>query len=372
MAQDRSLTLALALVLALVAAGCEPGEEPPPAVSPTLPPLEFLEPTGAEIEGTNEGSPLRIDPDPFDGGLVRDDVVLYVDFRMTNPGDAPLRVLKLKPECACVVTRPRFKGAEVSLPFALPPGGTLVVPVRIDPGGRQGEFDTHVRVTVDHEQMPYAWLQMRMRVEPEVEVTPLFCFLGEVAPDEAAKGVVTLSGRDPRLTATRLVTSSPLLRARVLSHLPGARYWRTEVRIGVELSADAPAGEHELLLGVETNHPRAPSNEVTVKVIKRGAGVEALPATVDFGEIAQSARPVRVLQLRGPKGTLQVERFSAEPTWLKVSQLKAAADGSAQLQVAIGEVPEEARAGAVRGTIRVEVEGFPPKLVPVRLRFAGE
>lgn len=364
---------ALALI-ALLASACADDPPAPPPYQPR--PLGVLEQGGPErFKGVNKlVSILEVEPDTFEAGRVAEDARVEATFTVTNPTDRPIRIEAMKADCACSIPELRSAGERVELPFTVPPGGSLEVPIVVDPSGRAGRFDTSVQLTSDqHPTRPFTWLHVGMHVVPDLAVTPVFTFFGVVSRGTPQTRDVLVRARDPEVRVTGLSTSAPWLQAEIVERLPPEGERLNTTRIRVTLAADAPEGDLQGTVRIDTTHKHYPTREVTIKALVQGP-VTVSPRRLTFHHVArrkgETDRPARVLILRARSGKITVRDARVEPTWITCRVLPRSGEREVSLRLEVGEPPADAPA-LVKGrvTIRTDHPTRPEVEVPIQVRF---
>lgn len=353
----------------LVVSACD---APPAAPPPELKPLGLLEQRGPERhQGVNAAvSVLTVTPDPHDAGTVRDRDKVSTTFHVSNPTDKPITISAMKPECACTVSTSTFEGKAVTLPFALPPGGTLDVPVVVDPSGRSDLFDTCVLVTSDqHPQRPYTWLRVRMMIVPELSLDPPFLFFGVVDKGKVHTRALVVHHRDPRFDVLRILCSHTWLTARVVSRTPPVGNVRGRIELEVILTADAPEGDLEGRIALDTTWLDEPRRELVVKALVQGE-VSLSTDTVAFRHVSRGEHPARVLILRSSAIKIEVMKVTVEPSFVRWTLLPREGD-AVGIRFEVGDAPEGV-GDVVTGRISIETNGRerPTIEVPLHIQFS--
>ncbi len=221
-------------------------------------------------------------------------------FDLTHRGAAgKLRISKVEAGCGCVR---RGLSAE-----ALQPGETARLAVEINtltqPDG-PNRWQVAVGYQLDTPGGPQPGelvLTLTATLSREIVVTP-----PQVAFSTTGAASHALTITDPRptpLTVLRAVTSSPHLTAAIAAPAAGADGVRRQA-VTIALAADAPAGERDETVVLQTGDAAYPEFRVPVRVRKRAAGaVVASPEAVAVRLSPGTPEVSALVQLRSADGT---------------------------------------------------------------------
>lgn len=120
------------------------------------------------------------------------------EFAFTNGGTADLRVLRVEPSCGCTLAR-------LSSPLVRP-GGRGVIRVGFDSANFAGEVVKTVDVESNDAARAVVALQVKARVEPEVDFEPRTVTFDDVRPGAALRQTVMITNR--RAEPVRILRSS--------------------------------------------------------------------------------------------------------------------------------------------------------------------
>lgn len=107
---------------------------------------------------------IRFETVTHDFGAVRSDTKVQYRWAFSNVGNAPLRILGLKPSCACTATAVDDR--------PVPPGGQGFIDVTFDPVGQSGVVKKSLVVTSNDPSQKVVILRMTASVTPAVLVAP--------------------------------------------------------------------------------------------------------------------------------------------------------------------------------------------------------
>ncbi|MFO0796013.1 MAG: DUF1573 domain-containing protein [Gemmataceae bacterium] len=221
-------------------------------------------------------------------------------FELTHRGAAgKLTILKVEAGCGCVR---RGLSAE-----ALQPGETARLAVEINTltqpdGPNRWQVAVCYQVETPAGAQPGELvLTLTANLSREVVVSP-----PQVAFSTAGGAAQTLTITDSRptpLTVLRAASSSPHLSAVAAAPVVGADGVRRQA-VTLTLAPDAPAGEREETVVLQTGDAAYPEFRVPVRVRKRAAaGVVASPEAVAVRLTAATPEVSALVQLRSPDGT---------------------------------------------------------------------
>ncbi len=232
-------------------------------------------------------------------------------FRLANPGDARLEILRVHTGCGCVLARIDDLG--------IPPGGELGLEVRLILKGRSGRQDHAVWIESNDPDTPRLALRLTGEAVADVVLTPPQLYWGNVRPEstEAQSVEIAFPPSAPARIA-RAACGVPWLTVSVETNAPGRRY-----RLWVRPAPPLPFGRFDRPLTVEADPPRR--RPVTIPMQGRVVGaLYAVPEELWFSPesadapaqrllVVQSSRrqPFAILGIAAPATNIQV---SARPT----------------------------------------------------------
>ena len=232
-----------------------------------------------------EGRLAPLEP-TFDFGTLERGAKVEHTFRLTNRGDAAVRIDHVKSTCGCTV-------AVVSA-RDVAPGGEGRVTVTLDTARMAGRVTKVVTVYTNDPDTPVAALALTGEVVTDLVATPPALYLGKVRRGEAVSREVQItSGRPGEIfSVTGVEHSNPSLRATVDPRADGPGQ-----RVLVTLDRDTPLGHLNDQLTLRTTSPRQPV--LTVPVFGSVEGdVIVLPPQVTFGVTRGEKAPERELFIR--------------------------------------------------------------------------
>jgi hypothetical protein len=247
---------------------------------------------------TAEAAPRVAAEGPFDFGIVERGARIEHVFRVTNAGDAPLRLEQVKSTCGCTV-------ALISDPDVAP-GREGRVAVTLDTARMAGRVTKIVTVYTNDPATPTAALALTGAVHADLVTTPAALYLGRVRRGEGvSRDIVVAPGRPGAVYAVTAVESSnPALAAEIQPVTapdprtagPGGVAAPAQ-RIVVRLAKELPLGRFSAQLVLRTNSPREPA--ITVPVFGSVEGdVVVLPPQLTFGVARRGAAAERELHIR--------------------------------------------------------------------------
>ena len=143
----------------------------------------------------------------------------------------------------------------------IPPGGSGRVRVSLSTGGVHGVGNLLLRVFSNDPESPETALALDGRVVKPLEIEPrdrLYFF----QPGEQRRNLVRYGSRP--VAVTGIASDSPRFRPSYKVLAPGQRY-----ELAVALDPAAPAGKHEGIITVSTDHPGFPELRVPVRALVR-------------------------------------------------------------------------------------------------------
>lgn len=225
------------------------GAEAAEAVGETAPP-------DAERTARPEQPPFAFDPPQLDFGYLapRQDVV--GTFKIRNVGDEPLRVLSMKPSCACTKVLKDPTGAVIA------PGESAEVEIELGARDTGGERDTNI----DFVFAPGGRGVMTLKAQ---YVRPVRTDPGYIQAMNAVRGQVALSSIDGEPFRVLAVNNGP---PRFVGFDPASDERRNRYTLAWDISrydpttcADEDGNPMPRWLVVETDHPDAPVVELFIR-----------------------------------------------------------------------------------------------------------
>jgi hypothetical protein len=297
--------------------------------------------------GNPPAAPLTCAAPSAAKGDVKGGPPLLHTFELANSGASPISITKIEAGCGCV--------RRVLTRELLAPGETAKLTIEVNtltqPDG-PNRWQVSVAYQIEAAGKPRATgellLQISATLSREVSVTP-----PQLAFSSAGAAAHTLQVGDTRgkpLTVVRAVASSPHLTAEV-----SAREMGKPQAIVVRLAADAPAGERDESILLQTDDPAYPELRVPVRVLKRaGAAVTAAPESITVRIAPGSADVSSLVQLRSRAGkalaiaAVESDHPAVSARWspgeaavavvrITLSQTAAAKAGSATVKVKLAE-----------------------------------
>jgi len=197
------------------------------------------------------GQTLRMEPSAVDFGRRPENREFTARLTVTNPGPAPVRITGVDVDCGCLSAIPA--AAEVA------PGKSMVLTIRIQSGGLDGDYEHHVLMTTG----PGAPMIVPVRISvyryAHWSVVPSRVILRPVGSDAEPTADVRLAwlgaGPPPVAAAT---SNSPLIAVSSGAAGGGA------ISLHVSRVRGAPAGAVYATITIRTRDPGAPVIEVPV------------------------------------------------------------------------------------------------------------
>ncbi|RMG18923.1 MAG: DUF1573 domain-containing protein [Planctomycetota bacterium] len=292
--------------------------------------LLALAPTAA----AGQGPRLKVGEKELDFGLIMHGQKAEVKVPLSNVGDEPLVLERVKPSCGCTVA---------SYPQRLAPGEEKELVLTFDsrerpPGYQSFRIAIYSNDPTQRDLGRYCTLlALRGEVKTVYRVAPHGAYFGEVVQGLAnAKKTILVTGEEAAAAGFSAKLTSQLpdyLRVRVVP-LP-ADAPRKGVRIDVELLVDrAPLGQLDTFLDFETNITVQPVFRVMVAALvnQRIAG----PPAVHFGSVPRAKGALRVapIERRDGEEGIAVARLGYDATRLRV-QAKTISKQRVELEIAV-------------------------------------
>lgn len=287
-------------------------------------------------------------------GDVRGGPPLTHAFELANRAGHTIRIAKVEAGCGCV--KRTLSATE------LKPGETGTVTLEVNtltqPDG-PNRWQAIVTYSVDDPARSSGELILTVAANLSREVVVSPPQIAFSTTNEASQAITLTDRRGKTLTVVKATSSSPHLTAAI-----GAKVEKSQ-SVQVKLSADAPAGQRDELLILQTDDPAYPEFRVPVRVNKKAPGqVTAAPE-----EIAVRLGPVQeevstLVQLRAPDGkTIRIK--SAESDFGAAGvKFSSEAGPVATVRISVGGI-----AASLPGSCRVKIRLAEPAgqevIVPV-------
>jgi Protein of unknown function (DUF1573) len=124
----------------------------------------------------------------YDFGTVFEDRPLIHIFKVMNRGEAPLKITKVDPACACTVAE---------FDRTIPPGGQGEITLQIKPFSVLRQFHKETKVWVNDPEMPEFNLLLTGVSMPFIEITPSHIVRLRGAPGDKLEGQVLFTSHLP-------------------------------------------------------------------------------------------------------------------------------------------------------------------------------
>ena len=215
-------------------------------------------------EAETLGNPLVAVAGDVDAGAVPEGPPVAAEFRLTNAGAVPLKLLGVKAGCSCQTA--------AALPNRLAAGAGATLKVRMHTRDRTGEqrgwWDLYYQAEGGEPRALRLVLNATVTAAGKLEPTPAVAQFGAVERGEAVSATVVLAEREPsgEAVAVRDVRAADWLTVQLQRATDGPPRYR------LILSGTPPGGPGRVAGAVEvfTDHPRYGRIEVPFEAFVRG------------------------------------------------------------------------------------------------------
>lgn len=200
------------------------------------------------------GPLLTVAEPSFDFGTVLQGDKVEHTFRLTNRGDAPLEIHKVKTTCGCTVAR--------DYPREIAPGASGEMTVTFDSSRRRGRQEKGITLFTNAEASEQYVLKLAGTVREIVAISPAICNFGSVEPGRVVTREMTLTNySDQQIHLQVVPAQDPLFKVSVGDARlePGSA---TKVTVEFTSNTDKPTFAN--LAEIRTDHPRVPV--VTIRI----------------------------------------------------------------------------------------------------------
>ncbi len=180
---------------------------------------------------------VKVDKMTFDGGKAAEGSVLKAQFKLTNTGNEPLKILSVRPGCGCTV---------VSYDSIIAPGKSGLIKPEVNlKGFRTGQNSRGVTVNSNAANNPTLHLMIEFNVTAPIEISETYLNF-----EEATKLTLTLSSAKKDLKISDIV-----FKPQGGQNVPG---WATDAPIKVQYSfapTDTPRDDGLKSYKLDINSP---------------------------------------------------------------------------------------------------------------------
>ncbi len=307
------------------------------------------------------GQPKAVFPQTaFDFGKVIGGKLLQQEFKLSNQGDAPLRIRKIS------MTAPlRLAG----IPKEIPPGGEAGILFKLDTSLVRGLFEGKILVFLNDPNLPEMRLTFEGRVISTVEVSPRPAFFLAARRGESREASVEIVNHEAEpLSIQRIQHSNERFTSRLETLADGRRY-----RLTLSLKPNGPGGRHSepiLLTTSSSNHPQL---KILANTHLRER-VYVFPEEVDLGVLRVGSIRDNPEALKSLAQTVVVHqaggtafKVSARTNLRELKLKTERGDQGDRYEVTVTLSQEKLEPGRIQGAIVIETNDpeFPSLTVPV-------
>jgi len=195
---------------------------------------------------------IKPDEEAHDFGSTWVGPPLKHSFKITNSGDAPLEISRVKPACGCTIAG--------NYPKTLAPGETGEFPFSMASSKLRGHFEKAVTIGSNDPVTPELRLMLKGEVKRYVEVTPPSASFARITTQEPQERIVNIANNtDNPLQLTLQQPTDSKFKAELVEKTPGKQF-------DLRISAVPPfePGNLRTTITLKTNIPE--QDEVTVDV----------------------------------------------------------------------------------------------------------
>ena len=217
-------------------------------VDPVVPPVKPLKPE--DVKGPHPV--IKVDEETHDFGPGWVGPPLKHSFKITNAGDAPLEITRVKPACGCTIAG--------TYPKTLAAGETGEFPFSMASNKLRGHFEKAITIGSNDPVTPELRVKLKGEMKRYVDVTPPSANFAKITSQEAQERIVNITNNtDNPLKLTVELPADSKFKAEVVEKTPGKQF-------DLKISAVPPfePGNLRTTITLKTNIPE--QNEVTVDV----------------------------------------------------------------------------------------------------------
>ncbi len=305
--------------------------------------------------------------DTFDFGRTLKGSVIEHSFRLTNDGQASLRIQRL------LLTPPV---TVVDMPQEILPDHDAALRVRLETVGLAGAFEGRIIVEwSDLTRSPTA-LTLTGYVFPPIEVLPLPAFFVSAVRGEAKHATLeVLNHESAPLEILKIEHPTERFTTALETVDPGRRY-----RLTLTMRTDGPAGRRTDMISLHTSSPTRPVIRVPAHTYIKER-VYTFPEAVDLGTLRLADIKAQPDLLQRTTQTLMVYQSGGTDFQVAATSdlacLRLHAERGPQgdrYQTTVQLDPERVQAGIIHGTITIRTNDpqFPELRIPVTGQILNE
>lgn len=258
-----------------------------------------------------------------DFGTVWTNDDLRHEFIIRNTGDAPLKIVRVKPACGCTVAG--------SYPNEIPPGGSGALPFQLNAKKLIGKFTKSIAVTTNDPKTTQLQFILAGEVKQYVEMEPRIVQFGRVKPDSVITSKVVLTNNtDQKLELS--LPEDPLMQcfSATLNELePGKRF-----ELNVTAKPPFAAGINRVNIPLKTNIENQPTLDVTC-IATLPKRIELRPDKIQITGRARTESVRKVLLTNNGDQPLTIRKVESTDSRLGADYTEIEAGSKYQLSVTI-------------------------------------
>ncbi len=237
------------------------------------------------------------------GRVARGETVEH-SFQISNEGNAPLEIVRVKPTCGCTV-------AEYDEVIAA--GESGILRAKLDTSDFRGPIAKSIRVYTNDAANPELRLVIKADVRAQIDVSPGYARFVVVDGEEyGTRRQIVWSPDFDGLELSGPISPYPFVDVSLRKLEPGDSDYRkgsNRWQVDVTLESDAPVGPMADYARVKTNHPRQKMVRIPVSGMVRPI-LAVTPQVADFGRRDPKETHQATLELKN-LGSMAVEVESA-------------------------------------------------------------
>ncbi len=327
----------------------DPAGDPRPSIAePVVKPMK-----PEDVKGPH--AIVKVESDTHDFGQTWVGPPLKHSFKITNAGDAPLEITRVKPSCGCTIAG--------DYPKTLAPGASGEFPFSMASNKLRGHFEKSISISSNDPVTPELRLKLKGEVKRYVEVTPPSANFARITGQEAQERIVSLTNNtDAPLQLTLEQPADAKFKTELVEKTPGKQY---DLRIAAVPPFEP--GNLRSTITLKTNIPE--QSEVTVDVngiVPARLEVQPTVVLVTPGRGEETTGISRVVRFTnyGDKPVKVLEATADDPSvTVNVSERKAGESYTVQIQMPAGYTPS---ANGSKVTLKTDDTEQPTISIPIQ------
>jgi thiol-disulfide isomerase/thioredoxin len=268
---------------------------------------------------------VEVDAPKHDFGEVWQGDALKHTFEIRNGGDAPLRIVRVKPACGCTVAG--------KYPKEIAPGESGAFPFQLNTKRLAGKFTKSIAVTTNDTKSAQTRLLLTGEVKQHVDVAPRLAQFGRVKPDSVITRKITLTNNtsEPLKLLVDPTQDLKCFKAQVEELVPGKKF-----ELNVTAAPPFQTGINRINLRLATGIKQQEKLEITC-IATLPKRIEMRPDKIQVPEVTRSETVRKIWMANNGEAPVNITSVASTDTRLAVDYKEVEAGRKYQLSVTVPE-----------------------------------